>query len=62
MTAITLHLPQGVATITRRSANGILLPVSIDAVPGWRSAAPSEENEADKLLREVVALKYAKKK
>jgi hypothetical protein len=62
MSAITLHLPQGMAAITRKSANIILLPVSIASVFGkWRPAR-REDDETDSLLREVVALKQTKKR
>ena len=71
MTAIVLHQPQGVAAVTRpkppleiffRCTNGILLRVPMDAFLGRRGVAPSERGETRKLLREVVALKQAKKK
>jgi len=61
MTAITYRKPVQPLEVLLRTADGILLRVSADAVRGRGDRAPGQGRKARKLLRALVAYKQTRK-
>ena len=61
MTAITYRKPVQPLEVVLRTADGILLRVSDDAVRGRGDRAPGQGRKARELLRALVAYKQTRK-